>query len=229
MIDTYMRMTRKPREAGSSNNAFPFEKIRNELQRLRIAIENTNGFSVSAVPTLSPAYGATLNQWYTSPFTGTALSTAVLVVNTLYAMPFVVTKKRTIDQVAINVTAFVAGNVRVGLYSDAGGYPGALVAEFGSIAVASNGVKTLSASPLPVTLDPGVYWLAIVTDSASTIRGFAVASLIPVLGYASTLPTAASLGWSVAYTYAALPSTFPGSASVRTAAPLPAVFARFTS
>jgi hypothetical protein len=174
--------------------------------------------------------GAVFNNWVSSPATGTAMSTAVLAANTLYGMPFLISQKRVIDRVAVCVTAFVAGNVRLGLYrADASGRPAALVADFGQIVVAANAVYTLSAAPLPLTLGPGLYFLALVSSSASTIRGFAVAGLIPVLGVSSALGTAWSLGFSVAFPYAALPDPFTAGFAVRTAAPLPAIFARFSS
>jgi len=172
--------------------------------------------------------GATLNQWYTSPNTGTALATATLTANVLRAMPFIVEKTTTIDQMAINVTTAAAGLARIGIYRDNGNnYPGALVVETTQIDTGTTGVKTATGG-LPVTLEPGLYWLAIVTNAGPVIRGFAVGSTVPVLGYTSSLGTAASFGWSVSYTYGALPTTFTSGGAVITAAPLPAIFVRIS-
>jgi hypothetical protein len=176
--------------------------------------------------------GSTLNQWYTSPNTGTALTTGAGTVNVLRAIPFIVSKVMTIDQMEINVTTLGAGgtgNARVGIYADNGNnYPGALVVDAGAVATTSTGVKAFTTG-LPVTLDPGLYWLAYVHNNATTaptMRAFAVASLLPVLGYASTLPTNAQFGWSVAFTYAALPATFTAGGAAITAVPIWAVFVR---
>ncbi len=176
--------------------------------------------------------GSTLNQWYSSPNTGTALTTGAPTVNRLRAIPFVVSKVMTVDQMAVNVTtAGTASNVRVGIYADNGNnYPGALVVDAGTAVTTSTGVKTFTTG-LPVTLDPGLYWLAHTADgsAAATLRTFAVASLHPVLGYASTLPTNAQFGWDVSRTYAALPNPFTAGAAAITAVPIPAIFVRTSS
>lgn len=49
-----------------------------------------------------------------------------------------------------------------------------------------------------------------------------------LLGFSSALTTPQS-GWSVAYTYGALPSTFPGSAAAITSEPNVAVFLRYSA
>lgn len=174
--------------------------------------------------------GSTLNQWYTSPNTGTALTTGAPSVNNLRAIPFVVEKLTTIDQMAINVTTLLTGNARIGIYKDNGNmYPGALVVEATvttQINTGTAGVK-VATDGLPVTLEPGLYWLVHVAGTgAATIRSFAVASMIPLLGRSSALGTPASLGWTVAFTYAALPATYPGSGTLITAVPIPAIFVR---
>lgn len=172
--------------------------------------------------------GSTLNQWYTSPTNGTALTTGALTANRLYAIPFIVTKVMTVDQMSINVTTLGSGSsVRVGIYADNGNnYPGALVVDGGSVSTATLGVKTYTAG-LPATLDAGLYWLAIVSNAtAPTIRSFAVASLNPILGYASSLPTNAQFGWFAAFTFGSLPSTFTAGGTAITAVPIPAVFVR---
>lgn len=174
------------------------------------------------------AKGATLNQWYSSPISSTALTVGTPLANTLYAIPFIVSKSTTIDAMAINVTTLGSGSTpRVGIYADNGNdYPGALVVDAGTQSGATTGVKTYSTG-LPVTLDPGLYWLAYVTNAtAPAIRTFAVTGMNPVLGLSSALGTAPNLGWSVAFTFGALPSTFTAGGAAFIAAPIPAVFVR---
>ena len=175
--------------------------------------------------------GSTLDQWYSSPNTGTALTTGAPAANRLIAIPLVVSKVMTIDQMAINVTTLGASSTpRIGIYADNGNnYPGVLIADAGTQSGGSTGVKTYTTN-LPITLDPGLYWLAYVTNAtAPTIRSFAVASMHPILGYASTLPTNAQFGWTVAFTFGALPNPFTASASALTAVPIPAIFVRASS
>jgi hypothetical protein len=185
------------------------------------------------------AMGTTLNQWYTSPVTGTALGTAVLTAtSSMRLTPYVVEKVTTIDGMAIAVTATAAGSsVRMGIYRDNGNtYPGKLVTDVGTVTADATGTRSIclsgctttpTAGTLPITLQPGLYWLAEHHSAhAITIRGFAVASMNPVMGYASANSTAPNLQYILTQAQAALPTGFPGGATLVTAAPLPAVFVR---
>jgi hypothetical protein len=174
------------------------------------------------------AKGATLNQWYTSPSNGTTMGTAALTTNRLRAIPFIVSKTTTIDQMAIRVTTLGAGNARIGIYADDGNnYPGALVVDAGSLSVATVQVVTYTGG-LPITIEPGLYWLAITTNVAVTIAGFATASIIPVGGFVVGLTTKV-IGWNAAFTFAALPNPFTAGAATIGAAPIPAIFVRTSS
>jgi len=161
--------------------------------------------------------------WYTSPITGTALTTGALTANRLYAIPFVVSKRTVLDRIAINVTTAGTGNARLGIYEDLGTYPSKLLLDAGAISIATTGVKSVTISHV---LTNGLKWLVIVSNGTPTIRSFAVASLSPVLGYGNTLGTAPNLGLYTAFTYAALPASFPASPTMITAVPIPAVFVR---
>lgn len=180
--------------------------------------------------------GSTRNAWYTSAINGTAMTTGAGTVNVLRAIPFIVSEPTTIDQMAINVTTVGAGTAtaaRVGIYADDGNnYPGALMVDAGQVTnMNATGVKTFTTN-LPVTLGQGLYWLAYVHNcntTAPTMRALAVGSIPPVLGVGATLPTGSSLGWSVSFTYAALPATFPSGGAVITAVPIWAVFVRVSS
>ncbi|MCX6799800.1 MAG: hypothetical protein NT091_01495, partial [Candidatus Falkowbacteria bacterium] len=112
--------------------------------------------------------GSTLNQWYTSPNTGTYFTTGSPAINTINVTPFIVSKTTTIDQMAINVTTLGAGSTpRVGIYADDGNnYPGSLVVDAGTQSGASTGVKTYTTN-LPVTLEPGLYWLAYIVNGTA--------------------------------------------------------------
>jgi hypothetical protein len=175
------------------------------------------------------AKGASLNRWYSNELN--VLTAAVAnspVAGTMYALPLVIQRITTIDSVAINVTTLGAGSAaEVGIHADNGNlYPGALVADFGSQSTATTGVKTYTSS-LPLTLLPGLYWLAFVCSAtAPQVSGWAVAQLPPILGTTSVLTALNGVGWSVTQAYGALPNPFTGGGSVITAVPCPAVFWR---
>lgn len=164
--------------------------------------------------------------WHTAPTTGTALTTGALTANRLYAIPVPFVEKSLLDQIAINVTATGTGNARLGVYEDDNGYPGKLLLDAGEVSIASTGVR---AATIAHVLAPGRKWLVVVSSGAPTVRSFAVASLINQLGYGSALGTAGILGFYVAFTYAALPAAFPGSPTLITAVPIPALFVRLAN
>ena len=170
-------------------------------------------------------YGTTNDRWYTSPINGNALTTGNPTANTLRAVPFIVPKTIVVDRLAVNVTTLLAGNIRLGIYRDNGlGYPGALVLDAGATSTATAGVKAFIINQ---TLTGGqLYWLAAVSDAASTLRCFTVAGMTPILGFDNTLGTAPGLYYNVALTYGALPATFTAGATFGTAIPIPAIFVR---
>lgn len=168
-------------------------------------------------------------QWYTSFGAGTAITTASLSANKIYAMPLLLTKVSTIDQIGVDVTT-ASGTAEIGIYNDDGNeFPGTLAVDCGSISTAS-AVAVTSTTNLPITLDAGLYWMVIDPSNAVTIHGFAIASVIPILGYSSLTATAAQAGWSATLTKGSLPATFPltGSSTI-SAAPIPAIFVHFSS
>jgi hypothetical protein len=174
------------------------------------------------------ARGATLNRWYTTPMTNTsALGTASVVANTLYVMPFPLTRVTTFTKIQINVTTGGAGSsARIGIYYDNGNqYPGALVtgSDVGALTTTITGVQT-NTFVSAITLQPGLYWLAFVCNAtAPVIIGFTLGNTPAILGIDSGLGTAPGLGWSVAFTFAALPTPFTAAGAVITAVPLPLV------
>lgn len=166
-------------------------------------------------------------RYYSSPCNATALTTAALTANVLYAMPLVLDRQTTLNAIQINVTTSrAASSIRVGVYSDNGNLnPANLIIDAGSQASISTGIKSF-ATGIPITLDAGVYWLVCVSNSNPAIRGFAVTGLNPILGLDSAMGTTLGLGYSVNFTFAALPSTFPVGSAILTAAPLPYIGVR---
>jgi hypothetical protein len=184
------------------------------------------------------AIGTTMNQWYGASADATALTTAVLTTTaTIRVLPFVANRVMTINGMAVSVqTTAASAQVRLGLYNDNGrGYPDTLVVDAGTVATTTTGVRTICPSgctttgdsTLPVTIQPGLYWIAINNNSiAHTLRGYAVANLNPQSGFPSNYTTLRNVGWQIANTFTNLPSTFPSGATATTAVPLPAVTMR---
>ena len=168
----------------------------------------------------------TADRWYCAGMNNaTALVTGAPTANVLRAMPLIISRVTTLDRLGINITATVAGNCRLGIYDNtlASCYPASLLVGSADI---STGAAGLREAVISLALNPGLYWLVLVSNAAPTIRALAVDSCMAVLGLDAALGTAPGVGWSVAFTYAFLPATFPTGAAAITAIPIPAIFAR---
>ena len=180
------------------------------------------------------AIGSTLNRWYPmAGWTADVLSSGGSgAADKLRALPIVIGIGHTIEQVAINVTVAIGGsNVRLGIYADDGtGYPGALVADFGSVSSATTGVKTITGLSYQIQNDKR-YWMAIWQSGAAQSRGVTPAALFPCNGTDSALGTTMAVGWEASLAYTTFPSTYPASAAVLASASgaFPVYFARFSS
>jgi hypothetical protein len=170
--------------------------------------------------------GATADRWYCAgKLNNAALSTGAPTANVLRAVPFIVPYNTTLDRIAINVTTLTAGNQRLGIFSDDGNcHPGARLLDAGVVTTGTTGVKSITISQAVAA--GTLLWLVSVGDAAPTVRSLPVTGAMDILGMDNTLGTAGGIGWSVAYTYAALPATWPGSDAVITADPVPAIFVR---
>ena len=103
-------------------------------------------------------------------------------------------------------------SIRMGIYAHDGiDDPGDLIVDAGTASVASTGIKEIA---ITETLDPGLYWLAIVSDSS--VAKFYSDFLTTAL--ALTVVAASSIGvyyFTTAHVFAALPDPF--GATTRTA------------
>jgi hypothetical protein len=131
-----------------------------------------------------------------------------------------------LDRIAIIVTTLLAGKVHFGIFADSGVvYPSSLLLDSGEFDTGTTGVKTAT---INLTLNPGLYWAVIVGNAAPTLRALATGGAAAILGLDSGLGTASGLGYTVAFTYAALPATFPAGATVLTGT-VPAIFVRLSA
>ena len=196
-----------------------------------VCIGNDSRLSDARSPDVSyfrKAGTGTYEAWYSSPRSGTALSGSSLTINKLYAMPFITPKAITLDRMGVYVSTLgTSAHGRMGIYSDSGQYPSSLVIDAGAIDASTTGAKTLTISQ--ALNANSLYWLVYVCDVAHAIYCIPVAGVINVLGTSSALGTAQNAGLYASQTYGSLPSTFPGSPTMITAAPIPCVFVRLSA
>jgi hypothetical protein len=157
---------------------------------------------------------------------GDAAGTFGMTQDVLYAIPFIVPSVDTFDLLSIRVmTAGAGSSARAGIYKDDGTiYPGARIVDSGALDCSTTGWKDASIS---VILQPGLYWLVVVCSAtAPTVTSQLNQQSFPIFGLSnSASATTQGVGYSVAFTFAALPSTYPGSATVLTGA-FPAICVR---
>lgn len=127
--------------------------------------------------------------YVTTPTQGAPGSSA-LTNQRLCAAPIRIEQATTIDRIGLEVTgAGSAGSViRLGIYADAGGYPGILIHDAGTIDGTS---ATYQEKTIAFTLQPGVYWLAACAQGSPTPTN--PSSRLHV-------GAAAPIGWSTAAT-----------------------------
>ena len=207
------------------------------LDTLNGLIEQINANFQSGVgPENAPSLPWATGQFYGLP-RGCTPSTLLTTVSTIYAYPLYIPGNVAIKAISLDSTTGQTGGAgHVGIYADNGGAPGALVtgSDSGALAATSTAIATKTYSS-PLSLSPGWYWLASTFTASSTmptVGALASAYTNEVnaeQGNASSLAnlfaTSAQnvLGVTAAFTYAALPATFPTASyaqNVATAIPM---------
>lgn len=125
-------------------------------------------------------------RYYNTQLTTTSLGTVAATADRMYLVPFTVGRTRAVDQLGINVSTALAGNVRMGIYnSDAStGYPTTVLVDGGT--PPSTGTTGAKSSTVSVTLQPGVqYWTAVTCSSAATFSAGSANEMRPIAGGAS--------------------------------------------
>jgi hypothetical protein len=175
--------------------------------------------------------GTTENRWYLGGMiTGGGLQTGTPSANFIYATPLMITTPMTLNDMAINVTTAGAGGTlaRLGVYKDKNNYPAELVVEAGEVATSNANTFQSVALGTAQRLQPGLYWLTAAFSGTPTIRYVANTTFAGLLGVDSTAGTTnAGIDWVHAFTYGALPSTFPTSSPAIGSAAQPAIYVRF--
>ena len=165
-----------------------------------------------------------LTLWYVAGAANqTALGTLAVSANQLYAIPDVMGRGGILDTIAFEVTTLAGGSsCRVGLYTNANDnapYPGTLVVDSGVLSGGSTGVKSLTGIGGP--WNQGLYWWVFESDGTPTVRSVAVGGQSHLQGLSSALALQGAL--TKAFTFAALPTTFPSGATYAATAAYPAI------
>ena len=146
--------------------------------------------------------------------------TLALTINRLYAVPFYVVQALITTRIAIHVTTLgSSANCRLGIYQDNGSiYPGTRISDCGTVAMTSTGIKEITGLNISFAANT-LYWLSCVCNVAATISAFTVVYVNALLGFPTTaLNTVGFSSYYVAFTYAALPTPYPVSATLNNAA-----------
>lgn len=162
-------------------------------------------------------------KWYGNAMSALAPNTVLSVITTLRASPWIVPHTITIDKIQAEISTAASPTsttCRIGIYTDNGNaYPDALVAgsDVGTFTTTAT-VKTNTFGS-PITLHEGLHWLSYTCGTAGTTqptwRALTAGSIPPVLGVTSVMGTNnGGNGYTVAFTFAALPQTFPAGATV---------------
>ena len=164
-----------------------------------------------------------LNLVYAGLANQSAFTTLSTTVDVLRAYAVVIGDGVAVDTLYVEATAIVANAVgRVGIYrntADGTIYPSSLVVESGEVALATAVVRSASVS---APLSPGLYWLAVLCGTAApTLRAIGAGAMRPLCGLSSAL--AIQFYYTVANAYAALPATFPESATFDVSNAMPVV------
>ena len=191
------------------------------------------GVPVQAYFSARPNIVPISNNWYGAG--ASPKSTGAPTAGRLYAIP--VPAGAVVTGIAVNVTATTGGSVRLGVYDDAGGKPGARLYDSGIMAIAATGVQqpgTISAAP-----STNWCWLAAVFGSTSTptVTAFltsAAGGLTQSIFGAASAANAFTPGYNngyyaAGYSDATLATALPANFGTATpnAAMIPDIVARF--
>lgn len=148
-------------------------------------------------------------QWYPPANMIIAPSSSLtLTANQLWALPFYVDTTQTYTRIGVRVNGADAGKaIRLGIYSDSSGVPGALVLDAGTVSTTSTGLQEITISQ---SLTPGWYWLAFVanTSTATILSGTGSTGSIPMMGVTDPTSYVNNYAAYKTFSYAALPNPF---------------------
>lgn len=116
-------------------------------------------------------FGYISGNWYMANTGVTLASGNALAANTARYLPFQIKSRVTISTLGIRInTLAVSGNIQLAVYAsnNATGRPtGAALAVTASISTTSTGLVTADITGADVTLEPGLYWMAVNADTTA--------------------------------------------------------------
>jgi hypothetical protein len=173
------------------------------------------------------------DRWYAAGELGQTSTTGVFTQNILFAVPFLSGNNIAINGVGYNNDDLTASNVRIGIYNNMAAtdlYPSSLVAASAVIPTGSAaGFKSDTALIANLESD-SLYWAAMVCSvTLNQMRVMPLINGYGFLGRPSPPGATRNNHISVAFTYAALPSTFPAGATNGSGAVTPLIFTRFSA
>jgi hypothetical protein len=122
-------------------------------------------------------------------FASGSATTQVLIANRIYYCPVAMPIDRTLSALAFRVSSPVAlSSARLAIFQNdhPGGGPGTLLADGGTVATTSTGLKTV---PINLPLNPGLYWLALWVSHAITVSALAATWTVGGNGWDMSLAT----------------------------------------
>lgn len=129
--------------------------------------------------------------------------------NTLYARPLILPVSGTFDRISTYVkTASSGHSIRIGIYEmSSGGLPSTLVADLGTVSVATTGLKEITISQA-LTANKG-YFIAWVGDGTPQLAAQSLDATfnLNTIGTSATTSLAA-YAYTIAHTYGALPDPY---------------------
>jgi hypothetical protein len=163
-----------------------------------------------------------LTGYYYTPYVydGINITYATTILNTMLAIPFMLTETKTATKIGITVIVPATGGVaRLGIYSNSAteDYPNALLLDAGTISHATTGFKQITISQ---TLTAGtLYWLAVLSTTGNlTSLGANPYSITPFMPV-ETSAAAFFTDWRQ-LSVSAFPATFTATKDASTYAPI---------
>lgn len=203
--------------AGQANIAAAFARLTAAIN----AAANLAGSGGGGAAGIHAASPMPVGGFATNQVNALALSTIAAAVNQLNLMPFIPARAITIDQIGTEVTiaGAAATTCRLGLYdSNANGEPNALLVQ-GAAVINTDAIGAKTTVVAAQALVAGqLYWLALLTSGAPTLRAVALGGLYALPGNA-TLTGNYTLRRAT-FAYAALPAAAPVTVPTASIAPL---------
>lgn len=122
--------------------------------------------------------------------------------DTLYLIPFYVPNPHLYTTINLDILSGVAGSLRLGLYNNAGGVPGALIIDAGEADTTSVELKTLT---LNQHLREGWVWMCVLYSAGSVVSR-AITTTSTILGFTTASSTSKAIGGSATQAYGPLPN-----------------------